>query len=387
MSNAIDFEFHAYNENKFPKFKDISGPSPFWNKYREGPSFIFPESQDQPLLPSGKLDELYGRNIQDKTPLLGSTYSESVRLVDLLKDDDFIRDLAIKISQRGVVIFKKQDDITVEQQKELVQRLGLLSGKPPRNGRHIHPVAPAGGVFNRFGIIDPEIFTISNRLDKQYSRENSYKPSAHTWHSDITFEPVPADYSLLRMVNIPPSGGDTFWANGYALYEKLSPSFRLYLETLTGTFSKPNFKEISKKGGFKIYSDERGAPENIGDDLIAIHPVVRTNPVTGWKSVFSVGQHFTKFNEVTPLESELLKNFIWNLLVQSYDIHARHKWDRNDIAIWDNRSTYHAINLDVIFYDNYLRTGIRTIGIGERPYLNQESTTQTEGLSKKKKKK
>lgn len=93
-----------------------------------------------------------------------------------------------------------------------------------------------------------------------------------------------------------------------------------------------------------------------------------------------MGAHFTKINDLTPLESKTLKEFIWNILVQSHDIQVRHKWDKYDIAIWDNRSTYHAINKDIHYYDDVIRTGIRTVGIAERPYLDPNSLTQTEAL-------
>lgn len=114
------------------------------------------------------------------------------------------------------------------------------------------------------------------------------RTAAEGWHSDITFEPVPADYSSLRIFEQPPSGGDTLWANGYALYEKLSPSLRGYFDTLTGTYSQPLFKRAAVDK-FQIYSEARGAPENTGDDSIAVHPIIRTNPVTGWKAFFGIG--------------------------------------------------------------------------------------------------
>ncbi len=60
-----------------------------------------------------------------------------------------------------------------------------------------------------------------------------------------------------------------------------------FLETLTAQYAQPGFKQTAEANGFKLYSGERGAPENIGEAIEAVHPVVRTNPVTGWKSVSS----------------------------------------------------------------------------------------------------
>jgi alpha-ketoglutarate-dependent taurine dioxygenase len=72
---------------------------------------------------------------------------------------------------------------------------------------------------------------------------------------------------------------DTLWASGYELYDRLSAPYQKFLETLTATFAQPGFKEVAAKSGFNLYDKPRGAPENVGDDLTAIHPVIRTNPV------------------------------------------------------------------------------------------------------------
>ena len=72
---------------------------------------------------------------------------------------------------------------------------------------------------------------------------------------------------------------DTLWASGYELYDRLSAPYQKFLESLTATFAQPGFKAAAERSGFKLYDKERGAPENIGADLTAIHPVIRTNPV------------------------------------------------------------------------------------------------------------
>lgn len=110
------------------------------------------------------------------------------------------------MSQRGVVFFRKQDDLDDDLQKELVQRLGDLSGKPKTSGLHIHPVANSG---REHSIEDDEISIISSRQRKAlYTQSNDRKQSARTeWHSDITFEPIPSDYTILRLTELPKTGG------------------------------------------------------------------------------------------------------------------------------------------------------------------------------------
>lgn len=387
MPSVEKVSFVRFDQKKFPKHEEISGRSPFATTSTEGPSYVAPEKQTKPQV-TGALNDKYGQFKSDSTPLLGSEFSSEVRIKDILNNPDQLKDLAILISQRGVVFFRDQDDLTVEDQKKLVNELGLQSGKPKTSGLHIHPVSPAAGVVHgNSELIDPEVSFISSRVAPRRSEEtpaerNRNHLHSDLWHSDITFEPVPADYSSLRLVELPEngSGGDTLWANGYALLEKFSPSFRAYLETLTGTYAQPGFNEFGKKKDFQLYLQPRGAPENVGDEFIAHHPIVRTNPVTGWKSLFAVGAHFAKINEVSPIEAALLKKFILDTLVNSHDIQVRFKWNKNDVAIWDNRSTYHSATNDYWNQDTE-REGIRTVGIAERPFLDPNSTYQSESLA------
>ena len=105
-----------------------------------------------------------------------------------------------------MVFFRKQDGLDNDLQKELVQRLGELSGKPSTSGLHIHPVANSG---REHSVKDDEISVISSASrEKLYEHRNQRKQTARReWHSDITFEPIPSDYTLLRLTELPKTGG------------------------------------------------------------------------------------------------------------------------------------------------------------------------------------
>lgn len=220
-----------------------------------------------------------------------------------------------------------------------------------------------------------------SRLNQAYTKPPPLSNwSSKGWHPDITFEPVPANYTSLKLAELPPTGGDTLWANGYALLEKFSPSFQAFLETLTATYDQLNFKKHRYEKDFELYSQARGAPENVGEYLISVHPLVRTNSVTGWKTLYAVSQPFTRVNELSPIESDLLRKFIHDTLSHSHDIQLRYKWEKNDVAMWDNRSTIHAATFDYVDFAE--RTGVRTVGIGERPYLDPNSQLKSEDYKK-----
>jgi hypothetical protein len=177
-----------------------------------------------PLKLSGALDHFESFDV---TPIIGREFI-GVNLAKWLRapnSDELLRDLAITsmrlhpvsesnwhiaVSQRGVVFFRRQDDITDELQKELVQRLGELSGKPATSKLHIHPISNSA---RELGGKDDEISVISSEQAKKIYKDNSFFQSdkkqsgKEGWHSDITFETIPSDYALLRLTQLPKPAG------------------------------------------------------------------------------------------------------------------------------------------------------------------------------------
>jgi alpha-ketoglutarate-dependent taurine dioxygenase len=105
-----------------------------------------------------------------------------------------------------VVFFRKQDALTDDLQKKLAQRLGELSGKPKTSGLHIHPVANSR---REISVKDDEISVINSEEGKKLynSRVIRHQTARKEWHSDITFEPIPSDYTILRLTVLPRTGG------------------------------------------------------------------------------------------------------------------------------------------------------------------------------------
>ncbi|CAD0112547.1 unnamed protein product [Aureobasidium uvarum] len=340
----------------------------------------------KPLKQSGVLEQF---KYEDTTPTIGREFL-NVNIVDDLLNapnaDELVRDLAITISERGVVFFRKQDNLTNALQKQLNHKLGQLSGKPATSTLHIHPILNNS---SEFGVDDAEISTISSLQRKSLFRENDTRNKrrydAAQWHSDIQFEPVPADYTSLRLTQLPKSGGDTIWASGYEIYDRFSPAYQKFFEGLTATFSGDGFIKAAAANPdkVKIYEKERGSPLNVGKELTAVHPVVRTNPVTGWKSIFALGP-FPKFiNELNADESEELLKKFRATITENHDLQVRFKW-RNENDIGEHPFpvifAFHSATFD---YEGLgERFGNRAVGIGEVPYLDPNSQSRTEALAK-----
>ncbi|KAF3915626.1 hypothetical protein ABW21_db0208508 [Orbilia brochopaga] len=339
------------------------------------------KTHPEPIRVTGTLDKFKSEDI---TPVIGTEFPE-VNIVNDLIDapnaDELLRDLAITISERGVVFFRAQDNLTNDIQKQFIHRLGQLTGKPAESTLHIHPVL---NDERELGGSDPEISTISSVQRKTLYRKpaETYRYKSAVWHSDISFEPFPADYTSLRLVQLPKTGGDTLWASGYELYDRLSKPYQKFLESLTATHVGSGFHDIAKAEGLTLYDKSRGNPGNIGLDLTAVHPVIRTNPVTGWKSLFPVGVFPRRINEVTLEESDALLAWFHNLIYKNHDLQIRFKWrNPNDIAIWDNRSVFHTATND---YEGLgERFGNRAVGIGEAPYLDPNSRSRRQDLAER----
>ncbi|MCJ1382509.1 hypothetical protein MMC17_005622 [Xylographa soralifera] len=338
----------------------------------------------KPLVSSGSLDQF---SHFESTPPIGREYPE-LQLSNLMSSpdrDQFIRDLAIVVSQRGVVFLRGQSGLTVEMQKEFIDLLGKLSGRPETSGLHVHPLIEGKrdvGV-NEKNDHDEKISVISSQLSKKlagggYGGER-YMNAKRGWHSDMTFEHIPSDYAILKMRVTPSSGGDTLWASGYEALDRISRPYQQFLESLTATHDNPGFVASSQRLGFAIHPGPRGAPENVGTNLIASHPIIRTNPVTGWKSLYSVLDQVQQINELSKQESDEIMSYLGRLIHENHDLQVRMKWGKDDVAIWDNRSTYHTATVD---FDGSkeVRTGNRAVSMGERPYLDPSSKSRREAL-------
>ncbi|KAF8856096.1 putative TfdA family taurine dioxygenase [Acephala macrosclerotiorum] len=308
----------------------------------------------------------------DSTPTVGREIP-TLQIKSLLNSpnaDTLIRDLAITVSERGVVFLRNQDT-TTQDLITLGQKLSTLTGSPESSGLHIHPITEANSELG------DQISVISSIKQKKGAQKpdpltEPSKFASNGWHADITFEPVPSNYALLKIHTLPPTGGDTLWASGYEIYDRLSPATAKYLEGSTAIHDANFFNGIAERLGHPLRDGVRGSELNQGKNLQAVHPVIRTNPVTGWKSVF-VNKAFTKrIVELTKDESDVILGYLFNLVSLNHDNQVRFKWNKNDVAIWDNRSNWHTATFD--YQED--RIGDRVVSLGEAPYFDPQSVSR-----------
>jgi taurine dioxygenase len=177
------------------------------------------------------------------------------------------------------------------------------------------------------------------------------------WHTDMSYNPEPPSASALHALEVPPSGGDTGFANMYLAYETLPDELRRRVEGRLCRHDATYNSAGELRRGFKEVTDPRQAP---GAD----HPIIRTHPVTGRKALF-LGRRRNAYIQSLDLEdSELLLDALWAHATRPELIWYQ-QWRVGDLVLWDNRCVLHRRDE---FDPNSRRLMHRSQIKGDRPY-------------------
>jgi alpha-ketoglutarate-dependent taurine dioxygenase len=239
--------------------------------------------------------------------------------VDLSRvTDDQVRAIRTALAEYKVLFFADQHDLHPDSQIALGRRLGEVTES--------HPVVP--GVDDQH----PEI----------YALDSSTGGFADVWHTDVTFVRRPPLGSVLRAVVLPPTGGDTQWADLELAYESLSEPVRRLADQLVAVHD--GTREF---GYYLAQREERTKWE--GEEFRALvpieHPVVRVHPETGRRSLFVNPGFVSHLKDVSDAESRSLLDLFYAHITKPEHI-VRHRWSVGDVVMWDNRSTVHYANRD-----------------------------------------
>ncbi|WP_179646442.1 TauD/TfdA dioxygenase family protein [Spinactinospora alkalitolerans] len=178
----------------------------------------------------------------------------------------------------------------------------------------------------------------------------------NVWHTDVTWRPAPAMGAILRLREVPPQGGDTMWADMAAAYDNLPRAVRDRIDGRTAVHDViPGFARFLDEDRLREWQDRFPPVE---------HPVVRTHPETGRRTLF-VNVSFT--TRIVGLEQEESDFLLRHLFQQAHtpEYQVRFQWRRDSIAFWDNRATQHYAVND---YHPHPRVAERVAIVGDRPY-------------------
>jgi len=272
-------------------------------------------------------------------PIAGALGAE-LRGPDLSRKlDDAAVDAVLASLYEHKVIFFREQQLTPEQQIEFSAQLGAIFTD--------HPAYLPTLEGHREIVV----------LDGQGGGR------ANLWHSDVSISPKPPMGSVLYMKRCPAWGGDTMWADMTAAYDALSDRMKAYLDGLQAVHDLAGTVRSVVRERSQQTKSPTGAVPNTDSLPRAIHPVVRTHPVTGHKILY-VNPTFTAHLEgLPPAEADALLAFLFQHQEQP-EFQCRWRWQQNDLAIWDNRATHHYAIAD---YGDEPRTIHRVTLEGEAP--------------------
>ena len=201
----------------------------------------------------------------------------------------------------------------------------------------------------------PEIYSVAKRRTANTIRGQSAKRPWSDWHTDITAAVNPPSASILRAVEIPPYGGDTFWTNLSMAYQGLSKSLRGYLDTLDGLHRFEMPKTRTSGAAYQDSVEQRF--------MESAHPLITVHPASGERCLFISPDFLYQLEGLAPRESDVLREFLFEHAVRT-EYTVRYKWRPGDVAVWDNRSTAHLAPSD-IFDTEFDRQLYRVTLVGE----------------------
>jgi alpha-ketoglutarate-dependent 2,4-dichlorophenoxyacetate dioxygenase len=263
---------------------------------------------------------------------VGHIFAGEVTGVDCRKPLSPVEVAAIHhgMGQYAVLVFRDQS-LSDGEQLQFTLQFGAIEetrgGTPgPIHFRTDREVRKLGPSIKDFSNIDASGKPLSTD-----SRAYVFKLADQLWHSDSSFNAIPASYSLLSGRSVTSWGGDTEYADMRAAYDPLDDRLKLEIEDLVCLHSN-------------MYSRAKlGITEFTNEELIVFKPVrqrlVRRHPVTGRKSLF-LSAHAGEIEGMSLPEARMLLLDLTEFATRERFVYV-HVWRINDFVMWDNRSTMH----------------------------------------------
>jgi alpha-ketoglutarate-dependent 2,4-dichlorophenoxyacetate dioxygenase len=273
-------------------------------------------------------------------------FVSDINLKEILSDN-LIKELDTAVNKYAVLIFKDQN-ITDDEQVRFTEYFGKIeaSGKTSnitkdkdrRLSSDLADVSNLDKDNKPFTLNDPRrIFNLGNRL----------------WHTDSSFKPVPAKYSLLSGRNVSKEGGNTEFADMRSVYDNLDAKTKNKIEKMICEHSLIYSRQ---RLGFDMVREL--SPDGIKNFKPVEQPLVRNNKLTNRKTVF-LSSHIGKIKDWTRPDSMCFIDDLIEYATKENFLYV-HKWMQNDLVIWDNRQTMHRARAfdDLTEYRDMRRTTV-----------------------------
>jgi alpha-ketoglutarate-dependent 2,4-dichlorophenoxyacetate dioxygenase len=266
---------------------------------------------------------------------------------------DEAREIEAAMDKYAVLVFHDQD-ITDEQQMAFALNFGQR--EDARGGT----VTKEKDYRLQSGLNDVSNLGKDGKPLAKDSRAHLFNLGNCLWHSDSSFRPIPAKFSLLSARVLNPKGGNTEFADMRAAYDALDDETKAEIDDLVCEHSL-----MYSRGslGFTEYTD---------DEKEMFKPVlqrlVRTHPVHRRKSLY-LSSHAGKIVSMSVPEGRLLLRDLNEHATQSEFVYV-HKWRLHDLVMWDNRQTMHRVRR----YDQSQPRDMRRATVaGTEPTVQQQA--------------
>ncbi len=268
---------------------------------------------------------------------LSSALGAEIFGVDLAAtlDDETVRGLRRALLEHVVIFFRDQE-LSPPQLLALAERFGEVAEYPLVKGL-------------------PECPLVLPVIKEPEERSNF----GGVWHSDTAYLERPAMASLLYALETPPAGGDTLFANMYLAYEALSEGMQRLLAGLKAVNVAGKAVALQTR---QYMHGKRGTATDV-EAVSAVHPVIRTHPETGRRSLYVNLAHTLRFEGMTEAESTPLLGYLFGHQIQP-ELTCRFRWRPGSLAFWDNRASQHYPLND---YHGFRRVMHRVTLMGDRP--------------------
>ncbi|MGP1353299.1 MAG: TauD/TfdA dioxygenase family protein [Parasphingopyxis sp.] len=196
--------------------------------------------------------------------------------------------------------------------------------------------------FGSFGN-DPFIAPIPGRehiIAVQRDADESAPLFAENWHTDWSFQEHPPAGTCLYGITIPPSGGDTLFADQHAALDAMPDELRQRLEGRYAVHSARN--AYAPEGMYGEKDEARSMDIRPSEDAkkIRLHPIIREHPETGRPGIFGTVGYIAGIDGMEPAEALPLLMELHTWQTQDRFIY-RHRWEPDMLVMWDNRSVLH----------------------------------------------
>jgi len=177
----------------------------------------------------------------------------------------------------------------------------------------------------------PQLLYVANRADLGLPAD-ALNSGDLDWHTDQTYLPRPALGSMLYAVEVPAAGGDTYWADARAAYDRLPAATQVRIATLRAVH---DHHRVTRTYGTQVNEFQRRRSTRVES-----HPVVRTHPVTLRKSLYLAPTIVTHIEGLPAAESDALLAEL-TAAMTAPELVYRHAWRPGDAVLWDNARVIH----------------------------------------------